>query len=167
MIDKHKLKDEYIKFFDNLNKMNINYGSIFFYLQDINKINYLKEINVNFNKIKRLTLRNLTKKEFKEFEDIYDNDNDNDDTIQKENENFFETFFSFNNIKDNLIYLDIQFTNYKINTDLFENINKFKLLRYLYMENFYFHKMFIITLKELQILSVKFSINIIFYGNTN
>ena len=42
--------------FDKLNNENINYASIFYKLEYPNKINYLKEMNINFNKIKRLTL---------------------------------------------------------------------------------------------------------------
>jgi len=38
IIDKYKLKDEYMKFFDKLNKWNISYTSIFYSLSDINKI---------------------------------------------------------------------------------------------------------------------------------
>ena len=52
IIDEYKLKYEYLKLFDKLNNLNINYSSIFYNLTDINKINYLKEININFNKIK-------------------------------------------------------------------------------------------------------------------
>ena len=58
IIDEYKLKDEYIKFFDKLNNLNINYSSIFYNLEDINKISYLKEFNINFNKIKRFTIEN-------------------------------------------------------------------------------------------------------------
>ena len=36
--------------------MNINYSSIFYNLKDINTIYYLKELNINFNKIKKLTI---------------------------------------------------------------------------------------------------------------
>ena len=57
IIDEYKLKEDYIKFFDNLNKLDIKYASIFYILKDMNKINYLKEFNINFNKIKRLTLK--------------------------------------------------------------------------------------------------------------
>ena len=57
-IDEYKLKDEYLKLFEKLNNLNINYKSIFYRLEDINKINYLKEINIDFNKIKRSTIEN-------------------------------------------------------------------------------------------------------------
>ena len=47
-IDKYNLKIDYINFFNNLNKINIKYESIFYVLNDINKLNYLKEINIDF-----------------------------------------------------------------------------------------------------------------------
>ena len=93
IIDEYKLKEDYIKFFDNLNKLDIKYASIFYILKDMNKINYLKEFNINFNKIKRLRLKF----------DIYNNDKD-DNTAQNEIKNFFEILFSFDNIENNLIY---------------------------------------------------------------
>ena len=52
--------------------MNISYISIFYNLKDTNKINYLKEININFNKIKTLTIHNC-----------------DDNIIQKNINNFF------------------------------------------------------------------------------
>ena len=58
IIDEYKLKDEYLKLFEELNNLNLNYTSIFYNLEDTNKINYLKEINIDFNKIKRLTIEN-------------------------------------------------------------------------------------------------------------
>ena len=58
IIDVYKLKNKYIKLFENLNNLNIKYLSIFYDLEDINKIDYLKEINIKFNKIKKLTIEN-------------------------------------------------------------------------------------------------------------
>ena len=67
-----------------------------------------------------------------------------------------------NNIENNLIYLDIHFSSVmKINSDLFENINKFKLLKYLYINSFNFNTNFIITLNDLKLLSIKYSKNIL------
>jgi len=140
-IDKYDLKDEYIECFDKLNNLNIRYESIFFDLKDINKINYLKGINIDFKKIKRLTIEKYSEVK-----------NEN----QKNIKNFFEILFSLNNIENNLIYLDVKFKHCKINvnTELFENINNFKSLRFLYIENFDFDKEFIIKLNELKLLSI-------------
>ena len=96
IIDEYKLKDEYIKFFDNLNNLNIKYSSIFYKLKDINKIDYLKEININFNKIQKLTIEN-------------DYEEKDDNSTKNKFSNFYEILFSFNNIENNLIYLNIKF----------------------------------------------------------
>ena len=112
----------------------------------MNKINYLKDININFNNIKRLTLE-------------YKKDNKDRDAKSKIKNNF-ETLFSFSNIENNLIYLDIKFIDYEINNELFENINNFKILKNLYLENFNFHKNFTIKLNELKLLSIIFCKNI-------
>ena len=145
IIDKLQSNEEYKKTFDELNNMDINYASIFFILKDTNKINYLKEINIDFNKIKRLTIYN------------YD-----DNIMQKNIQNYFEIIFSFNNIENNLIYLNINFKKCIIDPILFENINNFKSLRYLFIRNINFDKDFIIKLKVLKILSIKSCKNIIY-----
>ena len=58
IIDQYNLKDKYAQLFNKLNKLDIKYSSVFYKLQNINKIDYLKEININFNKIKKLTIEN-------------------------------------------------------------------------------------------------------------
>jgi len=148
MVDEYK--DKYIQTFDRLN--NINYTSIFYNLKDITKIDYLKEININFNKIKKLTIESDYKF------NIEDEDKNKD--IKKQIKHFLEILFSINNIENKLIYLNIKFKSYKINPELFENINNFKLLRYLYLENIEFENDFIIKLNLLKLLSIKLCENI-------
>ena len=55
-IDEYNLKKDYIVFFNKLNKSNIKYSSIYYDFNDKTKINYLKEFNIDFNKIKKLTI---------------------------------------------------------------------------------------------------------------
>ena len=144
IIDDYNLIDEYINLFDKLNNMNINYTSIYYYLNNINKINYLKEIHINFNKIKRLTIEaNYDKGKY-----MFINEKD------KEVENFFSIFFSINNIENNLIYLSIKFKKCNINPELFENINNFTKLKYLFIENINLRTNFIIKLNRLKLLSI-------------
>jgi len=138
IIDEYKLKKDYIKFFNNLNNLDTKYTSIFYYLKDINKINYLTEINIDFNKIKRLTLKI-------ENDYIYNN---------KKINNFFENLFSLNNIKNNLIYLEINFQKNEIYPYSFEDINNFKVLRYLHIQNFNFNQEFKLGLNYLILLSI-------------
>ena len=130
--------------FDELNKSNIKYSSIFYSFYDKRKIDYLKELNIDFNKIKRMTLieeENINK---------YSNDI------------IFQTLFSINYIENNLLFLKIKFNN-KINYDFigennlnlyfFDNIIKFKALRYLYIDSFQFGISPMIKLSNLKILS--------------
>ena len=88
-------------------------------------------MNIDFKKIKRLSLYR---------ENIYNKLLD-DNMIQK---HFFETLFQVNNIENNLVYLKMYMDLNKINPFLFENINKFKTLKYLYIYGLYFEKDFII-----------------------
>ena len=142
-ISQKKSKNDYIKLFDKLNESNIKYSSIFYdiYYNAMDENNYLKELNINYNNIKKLTL-NIK----------YDIDYE-EDILYENNKDFFETFFSFNNIQNNLIYLNIDFDeeNY-LTSELFENINDFKSLKYLYICNFNFDNNFIIKIINLKLL---------------
>ena len=74
---------------------------------------------------------------------IQDNQGNNGD-----NDMLFETFFSFNKIENNLIYLNINFNSLtRVDTGLFEKINNFKSLRYLYIKYFEFNKILNLKLK--------------------
>jgi len=139
IMDDHKLKNQYIEFFNNMNNLDIKYSSIFYDLKNLNKINYLKEINIDFNKIKRLTLKIENIEYYERIKDI---------------NNFFKNLFSFNNIKNNLIYLEINFGNKENNSDSFKDINNFKSLRYLHLENFNFNQQFTIRSNNLILLSI-------------
>ena len=125
-IDKYNFKNYYRQVFNNINHSNQNNLSIFYLLNSLEKINYLKEINIDFNRIKRITL----KVEGDKPKNIYENNN----IIQENNKIFFTSLFSFHNIFNNLIYLNIIYLNsYKINSDLFEKINNFKLFIFKFM----------------------------------
>ena len=56
-----KTKQEYSRIFNKLNKSNINYSSVRYNLDDVKKLKYLKELNIDFNKIKRISLAILKK----------------------------------------------------------------------------------------------------------
>ena len=75
-IDENNLKKDYTSSFS---KENINFSSIYYVLKDKKKINYLRELNINFNKIKRMTL-------------IVGSEENNNYI----NKCFFEILFSFN-----------------------------------------------------------------------
>ena len=143
MIDKYNLKDDYISAFDMLNKSNAKYASLFTSFNDIMKINYLKEFKIDFNKIKRLTL-------------VKEDNNINNDNIY-----FFNTFFSLDGVNNNLIYLKLYLDKEcKLDSAVFENINNFKSLKYLYISYFNFNDTFTLKLTTLKLLSIEICNNL-------
>ena len=105
-----------------MNKPDINYSSIYFIFD--NNIKFLKEINIDFNKIIKITL-------------------DKGPEFKTDNNIIFETLFSFDSIKNNLISLKIifrfnedEFTSFlerkpskKVRFNAFNKINDLKALR--------------------------------------
>ena len=142
-IEKNKLNNDYKSIFEKLNKSNIKYTSILLRFNDNNKINYLTEFNIDFNRIKKLSL----------FQDV----------TNRNNKYLFDTLFSFKNIENNLVYLKINLKSAKMvvkTSDSFENINNFKSLKYLYLNSFYFDKLLFLKLTSLELLSLETCINI-------
>ena len=56
LIEKFNLKKDYIEAFNELNKSNSNYSSLNFKYTKNDDVKYLEDFNLNFNKIKRLTV---------------------------------------------------------------------------------------------------------------
>ena len=133
---------EYNNIFNILNNSNIIYTAINYDLYDnIGKINCLKDININFNNINKIIIN--TK--------FYFGKNYDSHLVNS----FFETLFSFDNIKNNLIYLEINFnTDVVINSNNLENINNFRKLKYLYLSDINLNKNIIIRLNTLNALSI-------------
>ena len=57
-IDEYNLINKYIKLFDKLNKLNIKFISIFYFSKD-KEIKYLKQLNIDYNKIIKLILKKM------------------------------------------------------------------------------------------------------------
>ena len=53
-IERYELKEDYINIFNKLNSINSNYSSLYLERKDNKDISYLKDFNINFNKIKYL-----------------------------------------------------------------------------------------------------------------
>ena len=137
LIEKYNLRNDYISKFNYLNKNNYKYSSLLFEYKDINDINYLTKFNINFNGIKNLII--IEKKEIGSIEN---------------NNYFFKTLFSFKNIENNLVSLYIQidpnFYHYnKIKGESFNNLNNFKSLKILNLNELKFDTIFIIKLINL------------------
>ena len=143
-MDDLNLKYKYKKLFEKLNNFNIKYESIFYNLNDISEINLLNEININFSKIKRLEIEN-------------DYLNIHDKNIEINNNKFFEILFSFNDIENNLIYLELKDREnifYKVDSlePNLSKINDLKVLEELRIEGFNFFNNLILELNSLKYL---------------
>ena len=113
LIERYNLKNDYISAFDKLNKLNLKYPCISFLYTNSNDINYLKDFNIRFGKIKKFTA----------YHDYY---------LYIENyDYFFKTLFSFNSIEKNLISLNLYvgfIKKDKIDPNSIKNLINFKKL---------------------------------------
>ena len=144
-INNNNLKDDYIFFFDMLNKSNINYSLLFNYKMSLD-IKYLEEFQINFNSVKKLTIRPIseTSGDLKTFiaQEDYSKFN-----------NFLKTLFSLIDIESSLVYLTIEILsnpNKAINVNSILNLNNFKSLQYLELINFKLEKPFTLKLPSLK-----------------
>ena len=139
-----------------MNKSKINYSSIFFKFKNNENINYLKDFNINFGQIQKLSCAQ-------------------DYCPKKENfNNFFKILFSFNNIGNNLMYLDLELYNDRLDSDRvnidansFENLNNFKSLKDLRLHGLLFKTYLNINLINLQHLYISSCSMIIFTDECN
>ena len=147
-INKNHLEKDYISFFERINKTNINYSLLFNYNEGLD-IKYLKEFNIDFSKVRRLTIRPTpaSYSSFKTYVSYFD-------------PNFpklLSTLFSLNGIANNLVYLKIYIlynSRNKIDQNSMLQLNNFKVLEYLELENFDFDSEFILSLPNLKNLSL-------------
>ena len=154
LIRKYNIKKDYIFFFEKLNKLNSNYSNISFECNDEDDFNYLiclKDFKIKFNQITNIDINQ------KYIPKPYDDDDDNSidygfDSIININP-FFETVFSIENIKNNLINLVIFLDSiYELDPFLFENINLFKNLQTLSLKRFKFKGNFTLKLQNMKSL---------------
>ena len=136
----YKLKEDFICIFDKLNKSNLKYTALTLKLNNNDDINYLKEFKINFGQIKTLIFL------------------EEDSCGIMSHDYFFNTLFSFESIINNLVVLIIRikinyFTEY-IDPNTLENLNKFKSLKTLILENFQLENIFLFKLQNLEILKL-------------
>jgi len=133
------LNNNLMNFFNNLNQMNLIYPEISIEFSS-NNTNNLKLYNINFDKIKVLKIINNTPCDI------------------------FKDIFSFFNIYNNIIYMELHCSkDYKINT--FEILNNFKSLKFLSLYNFKFENPYILKLYNLIELKIFICENIGFEEN--
>jgi len=128
-IKEFDLQNDYKSVFQKMNELNINYSSLSLFFLDSNNINYLNELNIDFNKIKRLN--------------IYPN------YLSKYNKNIYINLFSIKNLGENLIYLNLG------NNSEYSNISFINELVSLEQLILYDFTNFVLKLKNLKILTLK------------
>jgi len=146
LIQKYNLEDKYIKKFEILHKSNKNLSSIELRLRETNDLNCLKKFKINFNQIKNLFIK--------------------DNLVKKLNDNIFEKLFSFFSIKNNLIHLELRVSQDSIEPSLFEGINSFTSLKYLFILSLKFKGIFVFKLYNLEKLKLTSCENIAFEENS-
>ena len=128
-IEREKAKNNYISFFEKLNKSNSKYSAIYFNFIEDKDINYLKEFKIKYSQIKRIIINARI----------------------KDNLFLFKELFSLD--INNLTYLKLEIKKEnKIKPDSFEGINKLYLLEELNLKEFSFEENFILKLYNLKTL---------------
>jgi len=148
----HYIKEEEelknISKFKELNKYNSQYSSIIFDYFCENNINLIKDLDINYKQLKKLIIK-------------YDVSlNDNCKILMN---NLFSC-----DILNNLVYFELNlgcFPSTRLEPKTFENINNFKSLEYLILNEVKFEPHFEFKLNNLKYLKIKNSSNIIFLNN--
>ena len=146
LIKEQNLMNDYIKEFEILNKSNTNYSALCFQFDHkTRQYPEIEKFNIDYQKIKKLIFEEKNMK------------------IKKQSSNFdksnefllFTTIFSNSNIVNNLIFLEIK--NLRNTNDCLydlKNINNFKSLEELRLENVIFSKDLLLKLNSLKYLSL-------------
>ena len=137
-IRENLMENEYISTFDKLNKSQKNLSILFKYTEE-EDLDFFKKC-VNFNKVRKLIIyEDISQKEYYFFHTqrpIYDR------TLppkKKEMANLFSKITSGNNLLNNLLYLKLHLKSFcQKELNLLENLNLFKSLNYLELEEFLF-----------------------------
>ena len=112
------LNDKRKKYIINeINKLNVNSLSIKFYYDDIDELCNMKELHINFSKIKKLKFNRSEKFSLLDDKKKYDT---------KNYPPFFKYIFSLKDIINNLVYLKFEFAKEKIEGNYIEKINELK-----------------------------------------
>ena len=149
LIKEKDLMDEYMIEFEKLNESNTNYSALCFQF-DIETTNYsdnkIFNFNIDFKKVKKLIFE---EKNTKYYEPLKYLDNKNSEFL------FFKAIFTNNDVVNKLIFLEIKNLRNKENFvyDL-ENINNFKSLEELKLENVIFLKALKLNLNTLKHLAL-------------
>ena len=134
--------------FKELNKYNSQYSSITFDYFCKSNINLIKDLDINYKQLKKLIIKY-------------------DVSLNENCEILMNNLFSCD-ILNNLVYFELNFNCFSstiLQPKTFENINNFKSLEYLILNDVNFEPHFEFKLNNLKYLKIKHSSNIIFLNN--
>ena len=124
-----------MQFFKNMNESKLKYSSLLFEYKEDNDIEYLKEFKINFNFIKRITLRK------------------NKNIRATYSKYFIQNLLSLLSYENSLIYLNADFPN-DISGCIFMELNNLKSLKELHLQKLYFDSTFTLNLVNLEKLTL-------------
>lgn len=148
-IQKYNQKKSYSSMFEKLNKSKVKYPEIVFIYKNTDDIQYLRELNIDFYKVKSLTVQLCFGLSFFERS-----------SLKKDYKYFFENLFSLEGIENNLISLYLKNVSDKntIEPVYFKNINNLHSLEYLELNDYKLSQAFelkLYNLKEIKFESCK------------
>ena len=151
--DNSSYKNYYNLLYEKLNKYNLNKNALSFYFQyqyqhrNALNSNFVKEIKINFNRIKKLSFLFSCAS----YETIHMIDT-------KKIINLYKEILTIKSLQNNLVYLDLH--NILDAKHNLQNLNKFKSLLNLELKGFEFDSTFILELKTLKKLTLECCKNI-------
>ena len=155
------LYNDYISIFKNLNESKSKYSSILFTCENINDIDYLNKLNINFSQIKELYITNT---KYSGIERVMEGNTIKTFNFPKKKEerktedysfNLLKSFLFFNDIKNNLITLEIHLQD-NIEVEEIKLINDLKVLENLELYHFKLREIFLLELKCLKTLKLNY-----------
>ena len=141
-----KGKNPYLKIFNKLNESGKNYSSISFDYKNEEDFNYINELNIDFKNIRNFELIQNT---------AFSSQHPKTTNYDK----IFSSFFSINNIENQLVYLNIKIgwtDKDVIEPNSLEPLNNFKLLNELKLYTLHFKSIFILRLPQLKNLYIHY-----------
>ena len=143
IIKKNNFYNDYISIFGKLNKIKSKYSSILFIYENFKDINYLFKFNINFSQIKKL---HILDSKYSKYSFECKNKMIIDNSYYS-----LKTVFSHNDIKNNLISLNLDsYNKIEIENNIFKPLNDFKVLEELNLQNFKFKNNFFLKLNNLK-----------------
>ena len=149
------LKEDYISCFDKLNKTKSKYSSIKIDFKNNEDINIIKELNINFEQIKELSILKNGRSDTYNYNYFFNN--------------LFTMKSFINNINLEFLFINIfdSYNSIKIDANSLEGLNNFNNLKILKLNSFKINDIFTLKLSNLKELELNRCENIIFGEQLN